>query len=815
MPTLDDEHKSMNRISILLNRIRQGMSPNALSRRSRIIMSVASVLLYIGIFFPLHDAVGTSAFTLSFLVVAFIAWLWGMWVGTVIVPPILIVIDAVLNAIVLGTEWSLATELTNLPAVIVVVLIGAIVGRIRDLSERTRQLSSRITRLGNLLDESSNEILVLDSQTYRIIEANAGALRKLGYTLSELYTMTPRTILVEGQQEAFQAHAQAARRMQATPLVFECMMLPKNGIAYQAEVRLHYSANETPPVFLAIVQDISERTRATQELQIAKEAAETANRSKSEFLTTMSHEMRTPMNGVIGMTELLLGTSLTAEQREFIGIIRDSGSALLTLINDILDLSKIEAGKLVLDVADCNVFALTEGTVDIVLPKAREKRLSLLVDIAPDVPPLLQGDAGRLRQVLLNLVGNAVKFTHTGEVSVCVNVEAATSEQLMIRFSVRDTGIGIPAAACEQIFEPFAQADSSTTRTYGGTGLGLAICKRLIELMGGEIGVESVPGQGSTFWFTVPMTRSATMSERKSDHKLHGQRVLVIDTNATARAIVQRYLSAWRVRNDGVALVQEGLVALRDAARRDDPYTLVLVDAQVQDVDDLVLARAMQHESSVSAVQMILISEVGTDEIVHAAARTGFAKCITKPVKVSSLYDALVTVLESAPTANEQASTDSQAPAHPGQTVAEENRMILVAEDNVVNQKVVLLILKKLGYRAHLVSNGREAVDAAVTGAYGLVLMDCQMPEMDGFQATAVIRRMEGAQRQNRLPIIALTANAMEGDRETCLAAGMDDYVSKPLSAKQLQLTIERWLPGVDTGQEPQNEHADISALNM
>ncbi len=537
----------------------------------------------------------------------------------------------------------------------------------------------------------------------------------------------------------------------------------------------------------------------------ARAAAEAAAVAKGQFLANMSHEIRTPMNGIIGMLDLLGTTPLSARQRDFVDTINHSADTLLTVINDILDFSKIDAGKLDLETVDFDVRSTVEEVVHLLAEPAQVKGLELACLVYHDVPTAVRGDPARLRQILTNLLSNAVKFTERGEVVVRVTAVEDTAADVLVRCEVSDTGIGISPEARARLFESFTQADASTTRRYGGTGLGLAIAKHLARLMGGEIGVESEPGRGSTFWFTARLAkRLPGEAPVVSPVALRGLRVLVVDDNATNRAIVRQQLAGWGVRSEAVDGGPAALARLRVAAGEGLPFDLVLLDLQMPGMDGLELARAIKADPALVAPRLVLLTSVGFDQHAVEARQIGIAAYLTKPVRQSHLYDCLVTVMSGSPgTAAAPAATAPGAvppPAPVGAPREEDDQRprVLVAEDNAVNQKVAAHLLGARGLRVDLVSDGRQALDALARDSYRLVFMDCQMPVMDGYETTAAIRAGENGDRH--VPVIAMTAGALASDREKCLAAGMDDYIAKPITSAALDRLLARWLHAAPAG---------------
>jgi two-component system, sensor histidine kinase and response regulator len=660
----------------------------------------------------------------------------------------------------------------------------------------SRVLERRERMLTTTLSSISDFAYVFDRDG-RFVYANQALLDLWGITLEE----------AEGKNfwDLKYPDDLAARLLRQVQEVFEHTTRITGETPYTSPTGAHGEYEYIfSPVFAAdgavesvagITRDVTDRNRAADVLRMAKDAAEAANQAKSEFLANMSHEIRTPMNGVIGMTDLVLDSELTVEQRENLGIVKSSADALLTVINDILDFSRIEAGKLELDPIDFNPRDAVGDIAHAVAWKAHQKGLELIVDVSAAVPRAVRGDPGRLRQILVNLLGNAIKFTLHGEVVLGVTAETTTPADVVLHFAITDTGVGIPLNRQKSVFDAFTQADNSTTRAYGGTGLGLTISAQLVHLMGGRVWVESAVDQGSTFHFTARFgvaDASVAAAANADVTDLRDVRVLVVDDNATNRRLLDGMLSGWGMRPSLAATAADALAALGVAGASGKPFPLVLTDFQMPDADGFTLATHIKRDPAIAAAAVVLLTSTGVPGDAARCRELGIAAYLPKPIKRSELRRAIVSALD-------VPAVQPHRPALVTRHSLRETRhagRILLVEDNSVNQLAARRLLEKRGHIVVVAANGREAIailEAAAFAGFGCVLMDVQMPEMDGFACSALIRDQEHLTGFH-LPIVAMTAHATENDQARCFAAGMDAYLSKPIQPDQLVELVERYL---------------------
>jgi PAS domain S-box-containing protein len=689
--------------------------------------------------------------------------------------------------------WSLTSKMPLRDASGDIIGTFGISKDITELKAKEAALRQSEARFHSLVETLPVNVFQKDREG-RITFANSGFCRSIGRPTEEIIGKTDDDFMPPDVARKVRADDVQVMRS-GEPLDTEEELVDKAG--HRMWVRVLKTPLRGPDGECAGLQgvfwDISREKEAERQIHEARIHAEEANIAKSRFLANMSHEIRTPMNGVIGMTNLLLDGELAQEQREFATIVKESAESLLTIINDILDFSKIEAGKMVFEQLDFDLHDVVESTLDLVAESAQAKRVELGCHIAPEIKSGFVGDPGRIRQVLLNLVGNAIKFTSEGEVFIEVRQGAVDNGVAPLAVAIRDTGIGIAPEAQARLFSAFEQADDSTTRRFGGTGLGLAITRKLVEQMQGTVTVESMPGRGSVFSFTMqlPVQTRCVRQSPSPPGALRGRRILVVDDNATSLRILDGLLKGWGAHPvETVLSGEDALAEMERAVAEGMPYDIVVSDLLMPEMDGLELARRIKRNPRLSRPRLVLLTCVGPKAHNDEARQAGFDICLSKPVRESHLFEALSKLVCDSP-------MQPRKPVHvEGATLSTTTLLrrgrILIAEDNPTNQRVAALMLRKLGFRPDVVANGKEALEASGRIPYDLILMDCQMPEMDGYEATRLLRRASGPMAGTK--IVAMTANAIQGDREKCLEAGMDDYISKPVRTEDLTEVLRKYL---------------------
>jgi two-component system, sensor histidine kinase and response regulator len=660
--------------------------------------------------------------------------------------------------------------------------------------QRAEEELNRKEALGRaVLDNAYNAFISIDPQSY-IIDWNRRAERMFGWTREEaLGRRLTETIIPARFQEA---HLKGLERFRATGNSalanqrLELTAVNRDGDEFPVELAIFQVQTGTSSTFCAFLEDITDRKREAEALQEARDKAVELSNFKSQFLANMSHEIRTPMNGILGMAEILRSRTLNATDRSYLNTINEAGTALLAVINDILDFSKIEAGKLTIDMAEFEPIGLVESVAELLSAHARQRKLSLLTFIDPEIPYVVVGDQLRLRQILMNFGSNAIKFSENGSVIFRATLEFRDERVVRIKLSVTDQGVGMTSDEIAKLFQPFVQVESVIGRDNAGTGLGLFISKRLSELMNAEIGVHSVKNHGSTFWVSVPLRATITPMKVKAPPDLGNTRVLVVDNEEAVLEICNNYISAWGMRPTCASNAKQALEILH-AAGKEDPFEFALIDLVMPEMDGLALAKTIREDEALKQTKLILITAFDKPGTGEEAISLGYDAYLTKPLRQSELLDTLAGLNKEQKIKEAALVKRKTAPQAAFQKRPE---LLLVVEDHPINQEVALLLLKNLGFESQVAKNGLQAIDLVQRIPYALILMDCQMPEMDGFDATRAIRKAE-TRTGKHVPIIAMTAHAIEGSREECIAAGMDDYISKPVNSDQLNLIFQKWLP--------------------